>query len=394
MFDTGKSIFVVHLVVKSAVIDMKRFLLLLLLINIYTDSKAQVNKPWAGFGIEANYIRGGVIKHTSKFKADVPKNSSNIEVNLIKETYGKKDWEQRRRYPVFGFGISYTNYGMDSIYGKCISIYPNLQLTLVKYKNFEWTFKAGFGLGYATRKYERSPIWDTLNTAIGSHFNNYTLFATDLRYRINPHLDIQVGGSFSHMSNAAFRQPNLGLNMYGAHIGLRYFPVSSRPTRIERDLQPLKNRWLLQARFGMSGTELGLADGPMFPVYLGSLFVSKRYASRNKVFAGVDYSYHQHVYAFLRNNEILVGQERANSWKSAVFLGNEFLFGRVGILFQVGWYIKQAYLKQDKYYEKLGGNLYLVQREKGFLKELSASVLLKTHKTQAELVEVGLGVGF
>ncbi len=394
MFDAGKSIFVTHLVVKSPVIDMKRFFLLLLMINICRDSNAQENKSWAGIGIEANYVRGGVIKHTSKFRADVPKNSSNIELNLIKETFGQKDWEQRRHYPVFGFGISYTNYGMDSIYGKCISIYPNLQLTLVKYKNFEWTLKAGFGLGYATRKYERSPIWDTLNTAIGSHFNNYTLFATDLRYRLNSHLDIQVGGSFSHMSNAAFRQPNLGLNMYGAHIGLRYFPVSSRPTRIERDLQPLKNRWLLQARFGMSGTELGLADGPMFPVYLGSLFVSKRYASRNKVFAGVDYSYHQHVYTFLRNNEILVGQERANSWKSAVFLGNEFLFGRVGILFQVGWYIKQAYLKQDKYYEKLGGNLYLVQREKGFLKELSTSVLLKTHKTQAELVEVGIGVGF
>lgn len=372
---------------------MKRLCLLLCLINtlfVY----AQQNKPWSGFGFETNYSAGKVFKHTQKFRADVPDHSSSFELNFVKQTYGRRQWQQRRHYPLFGFGFAYTNYGLDSIYGKCISMYPNLQLRLLKIGNFEWTFKAGFGLGYATRKYERTPVWDTLNTAIGSHMNNYTLFETDFRYRVNKHLDIQVGGNFSHMSNAAFRQPNLGINMYGAHIGLRYFPVTSQPERISKELNPLKNRWLLQARFGMSATELGLADGPLFPVYLGSLYVSKRYGSRNKAFIGVDYSYHQHVYVFLRNNEIVPGKERANSWKSAVFVGNEFLFGRVGIMLQVGWYLRQAMLKQDKYYEKLGGNLYLVQREKGLLKELYTSVLLKTHKTQAELVEIGVGAGF
>jgi hypothetical protein len=63
-------------------------------------------------------------------------------------------------------------------------------------------------------------------------------------------------------------------------------------------------------------------------------------------------------------------------------------------MMQVGVYIKNAALKMDPYYEKLGGNLYLVQKEKGALKELYTSVLLKTHKAQAELVEVGVGFGF
>jgi len=288
----------------------------------------------------------------------------------------------------------FTDYGIDSVYGKCLSIYPNLQLPILSYKNFEWTFKASFGLGYITRPYERSPSFDTLNKAIGSGFNNFSLFATDFRYRVNKHLDVQLGGSFFHVSNAAFRTPNLGINTYGAHIGLRYFPTNSQPEKIKRELEPMKNRWLAQVRLGFAAREALAPDGPMYPIYIVSAFASKRYWSKNKALIGLDYSYHTNMYTFLRNNEILPGKEKANSWKSAVIVGNEFLYGRVGILFQLGFYIKNYYLPEDFFYQKLGGNLYLVQEEKGALKELSLSILLKTHKFEAELVEVGIGAGF
>ncbi len=352
------------------------------------------NAPSAGFGIEANILAGKVIKHTAKFKAPVPDLSTAFDLNFVQKTWGKKPWHQRRGYPVAGFGIGYTNYGIDSIYGRSVSVYPNIQFPLITGKKIEWTFRVGFGLAYTTRHYERGPIWDTLNTAIGSHFNNYTLFMTDLRYHVNKHLDIQLGANFSHMSNAAYKQPNLGINMYGAHIGIRYFPVTSTPEKIQRKLIPVKNRWLVQARIGLSLSEAGYTDGPSYPIYLASVYASRRWRGKNKMFAGIDYSYHKKIEAFLKNNEIFPGEEKKHSYKSAVFVGNEFMFGRVGILLQVGYYIKDAALKLDPYYEKLGGNLYLVQKEKGILKETFLSILLKTHKTQAELVEVGLGVGF
>lgn len=372
---------------------MKQFIAFLACFIYLSAASAQTEK-WAGIGIEANPIYGKVIKHTKKFRAAVPSSSGGFELNFVKQTYGKKAWEQRRHYPLIGFGIAYINYGMDSIYGKCIGVFPNLEIPLIKGKKLSWTFTASFGLGYATRKFQRYPTWDTLNTAIGSHFNNFSYYSTDVRYRIDKHWDVQAGLNFSHMSNAAFRVPNLGLNMYGAHVGIRYFPVTSQPERIDGTAPPLKNRWLAQARFGIAATESGFADGPLYPVYLASVYASKRYMSKNKAFAGVDYSYHSNIYAFMRNNEIMQGKEKANSWKGSVFFGNEFIYGRIGILMQVGIYFKQAVLKQDAYYEKLGANLYLIQSEKGILKELYTCALLKTHKADAELVEVGLGVGF
>lgn len=374
----------------------QHFLLILCIITLCSSqciAQEQQDK-WAGIGLETNYIRGKIFRHSKKFPTQLPKSVNCIELNAVFQTYGTKDWQQRRRYPLVGFGFMYTDYGIDSIYGKCISIYPNLEIPILHYKDFEWTAKVSFGLGYITRPYERYPSYDTFNTAIGSHFNNFSLFSSDIRYRVNHHLDVQIGGSFTHVSNAAFRTPNLGINTYGWHIGLRYFPTTSQPEKIKKDLTPLSNRWIYRIRLGIAASENLTPDGPMYPIYLVSGYVGKRYWSKNYMLAGVDYSYHTNMYAFLRNNGIRAGEEKAWSWKSSVFIGNEFLLNRVGILLQVGAYLKQYEIPESAFYQKLGGNLYLVQKEEGVVKEVSASILLKTHVFIAELVEVGIGVGF
>src|SRR5580658_9136141 len=81
---------------------------------------AQEQSPLAGFGIEANYITGKVLKHSPKFTLPIPDVSMAYDINFVFQTHGKRPWEQRRHYPVIGVGISYTNYGIDSIYGHAI----------------------------------------------------------------------------------------------------------------------------------------------------------------------------------------------------------------------------------------------------------------------------------
>lgn len=343
--------------------------------------------------MEAAYVSGKIFKHSEKFKGPIPNYSQAIDINLLQQTRGNKLWQQRRNYPLVGIGITYTDYGMDSVYGKCIGAYPILQLPLVRGKKLEWTLRLGLGVGYVTRTYERVPTFDTINNAIGGHLNNFTMFATDLRYKINDQWAVSLGGNFSHISDGAWRQPNLGVNMYGGHVAVRYFPVSSKPERKNDVLLPQKNRWLLQARMGFSANEYAIADGPLYPIYVASVFASKRYASKNKAYAGLDYSYHPGITAFMRNNEISPGLEAQNSWKSAAFVGNEFLFGRLGLVLQVGFYLQQAYLRSHKYYQKLGYNFYLVQNEQGAVKELCVYTMLKTHRTQAEFIEFGVGLG-
>ena len=372
-----------------------RFLLLFILCVSCTCLAQEVN-PWDGVGIEANIFEGKVIKHSAKFELPIPDRTTGLDVNFQWKTYGKKEWHQRRRYPIIGVGLAYTNYGIDSVYGRLFSLYPNITIPLITGRKIEWALRIGDGIGYATRTFSRLHPFDTINNAIGSKINDYGSFMMDVRYHINTHWDVQLGANFTHYSDASFHQPNLGVNLYGTHIGVKYFPGTSAPKRIVRELKPLKNRWLAQFRLTMAGNQSNAPLGPTYPIYLATGYVSKRWISKNKFIGGLDYAYYKNIHEFLMNNQSFVplGAEYAHSYKTAVFAGNEFLLGRVGVVLQVGYYLHQAYQVQGKVYEKLGGNLYLVQKEHGPIKEFFLCGYLKTHLSVAELAEFGFGMGF
>lgn len=356
-------------------------------------AKAQQFLPWPGFGVEANAWVGKMIKHTASFTGPLPHHSYVIELNLVKKTYGQKDWEQRRNYPQIGLDLLWVDYNKNDVYGQVFGLAPNIALLLVRYKSYELTFRAGMGIGFATRPYERFHNRNTGNVALGGHWNNISPFSLDFRRSLDQHWDIQCGLSFVHVSDAAFRQPNLGINMYAAHVGLRYFPVTSQPEKISRNLAPLKNRWMFNTHAAIAFVEHSPADGPLFPVYMADMYVSKRYWSKNKVYAGLGYAYDTEVYVLQKSIEEHRGEEKAYSWMATVFAGHEFLMGRLGIVFEMGAYLRNTNKRNDLIYQQVGGNFYFVQQESGLLKTLYASACLKTHMFQAQWFALGLGLG-
>ena len=205
-------------------------------------------------------------------------------------------------YPMVGLGVTYTDYGNDRVYGNCIGVYPNIQIRLLKRENLEWTMRIGNGLGYVTKKYQVTTPVDTLNDAISTHLNDFAILMMDLRYHINEHWHLQGGINLTHISNGGTEQPNLGVNTVGVHIGVRYFPISCKPKYIVKDLPKLKNRWLVEMRAGISYKEARAKGSPVLPTYMGSLYASKRWLGKNKLYGGVDYAFHNDVLAFSRRN--------------------------------------------------------------------------------------------
>ena len=366
----------------------------LLLLCLPAVAQTGGNDALTGFGMESNMLAGKVIKHSPKFTAPIPSLSEALDMNFIWQTYGKKPWHQRRNFPLIGVGVTYTNYGNNAVFGQCVGIYPNLQIPLLRRGNWEWTFRLGDGLGYVTRKYQTTAPVDTINTAIGTHIDDFAIFMMDLRYHINEHWLVQCGANFTHISNADFHEPNLGVNMAGAHIGLQYYPTGCHPKRLIKELPKLSNRWLAEARLGIAWNEARAKGNPELPTYLASVYVSRRWLSKNKFFGGTDYSFSESTHAFLKNYGVELGHQDAHSWDGAFFVGNEFLLGRLGLVAQVGVYYQQTYLRQDPAYEKLGGNFYIIKQEHGVVKELFVSAMLKTHLIIAEFAEFGVGAGF
>jgi Lipid A 3-O-deacylase (PagL) len=374
---------------------MGRVLLLLSFLFI-NGVHAQSEKSPGGFGVETNILAGKIVRHTVKFTSPIPDYSMAWDVNFVWQTYGKKTWHQRRNFPQIGLGTTYTDYGSNQVFGKAIGIYANLQIPLIRGKKIDWTVRLGDGIAYVTKKYQKKYPYDTLNVAIGTHINDFGIFMSDLRYHVNEHWHLQCGVNLTHISNGYFHTPNLGVNMVGGHIGVQYFPVTNKPKPIIKDLPKLKNRWLAQVRVGVGYTEANAKGNPELPNYVVSGYVSKRWWSKNKVYGGIDYAYHEPTYAFYKTWGIDIGHERGNAWDGTFFVGNEFLLGRVGIIAQVGYYYRKTYLKygNDPLNEKVGGNLYIIQHEKGILKELFLTAILTTHTAVAEYAEFGLGVGF
>ncbi len=355
---------------------------------------AQEQDPRAGFGIETNLMAGRVIRHTAKFTAPIPPLSTAFDVNFIWQTYGKKEWQQRRNFPVVGIGITGTDYGNNAVFGRAVGIYPNLQVTLLRRKTFEWTLRLGDGLGYVTRKYQTTTPVDTVNTAIGSNLNDFAVIMTDLRFHIDDHWQLQFGANLTHISNGDYHQPNLGVNMGGLHFGMQYSPVTNRPRKIVKELPQLKDRWLVETRVGIGYTESRSPGNPELPTYVGSVYATRRWHSKNKLMIGFDAAYHRDVFAFLKWCSLYRHFEDRHSWDGAIFGGNEFLLGRVGIVTQLGIYYHQTYLKFDPFYEKVGINYYLVKSEHGVVKELFLSSLLLAHEFSAQYAEFGIGAGF
>ena len=375
---------------------LKYLLLCVLLVTGSLSCEAQDTRQqqWAGRSIVVNLLADKVYKHEAKFTLPIPELSSGLDVDFLLHTHGTRLWQQLRHYPVIGLGATYINYGIDSVYGSYFGLYPNVEIPVVSGGQLRWTVRAGYGAGYVSRKFMRTAPVDTINVAIGSHINGFGIVVTDLHYFINKHWEVQGGLHLTHISDASVRKPNLGINTWGVNFGIAYSPVTSRPERIISEAEPLTSRWLIQARLSTAMVSSYTPGGPLYPVYLASGFASRRWLGKNKLFAGLDYSYHQNIYSFLVNNELATGRERQNAWKSAVFAGNEFLFGRMGVFGQIGMYLKQAYVRTDFCYEKAGINYYLVQKEKGTLKEFFLTASVKTHRTVAEMGEIGLGMGF
>lgn len=339
-------------------------------------------------------MSGRIVRHSANFPRNVPQVSLAADLNLVWNTYGRKEWNQRSCFPTTGLGILYTDYCSKNVFGHFVGVYPNLFLPFACGERVQWTCRLGVGLAYTNKRYSLAPDYDTLNTAISSHVNALAVFVSDVRYHVNPHWDVQAGINFSHISNALYSEPNLGINMVGAHIGARYFPCVANPQRITCSLPKLPPRWLVDVRGGMSHKRARAKGNPVKPAYIGAISVSRRWNQRHKVFAGVDAAYHEDVYAFLKNYGVDLGVEKQNSWDGGFFAGNEFIVGRVGMLASVGMYYKQTFLHFDSFYEKIGVKYYLCAREKGFVKEWFLSAMLNTHGIVAEYSEFGMGVAF
>ncbi len=350
---------------------------------------------WKGISLEGTFHIGKIVKHTPKLTYTPPPLTTGFDLNIGIQTYGQKAWHQLQDYPLFGVSLVYFDLGDSDQLGRAVGINPNLTIYLRKRPKYDLRFQVGTGVAWINRFYDR--IDNPLNNAIGSRLNNITHFKFISTFRLNNHWSLQAGASFTHFSNGAAQLPNFGINIPALTFGIHYRP---RPLQAEDFLQhditkARLKRWGFGMHLGLAYKEIQAFGGPRFPIRIAMIEGLYHLSRINRIHFGFEYEFNRAVYFFGRS-VFAFNSEREARWRSSrlmFFVGDEFLFGNIGINLQAGAYLGDFFLNVYPIYNKLTTRYYFPAfgRPKG---RMYLSVTLKSHLSIAEYIGFGGGVVF
>lgn len=340
------------------------------------------------------------------------------ELRLAIQTDGSKVWHEQYGYPQVGVSILVGLLGNPDVFGQNISIVPNITFNTRKINN--WCFQPTFGMGVSYFFKPNDPINNPDNLMIGSHITNISYANLFLRRKLTSQLYLKTGISYFHFSNGHYKLPNIGMNIPSVTLGLIYHSYSQYPSI--NGIKPQDKPWdqnsdrsiKLNFRLGIGVQEFGTATGPIgeekYPVYIISVYLSKRYGKVSNVHMGLNATFYQRFYDYFKENNLYESMEFEKSSVLTFILAHEFLAGHIGFVSQGGinfyspqhnlyfrlsdrWMTLNSFLK-SYVSTKIGVQYYFYDTQKRISNNLSLGLYLKANFGQADFIETSINYTF
>ncbi len=339
-----------------------------------------------------------------------------LDFRLGWQTTGEKAWQRLLRYPTYGVGIASYLYSVEDVsnlIGEPSGIYGFIGIPLYRGPGFKFhsDLDLSAGLTYDLNPYDE--ITNPYNDAVGSRILFYFDFDLSFTHWLSKRLDLTYGLSLIHFSNGRSRTPNLGVNMVGLHLGMRYHfnalqpftrkvlpdrPLAWRPTFIRDPVPKFKGYWIskLWTSVGTAASNPAPEDdqgnpqslaGPNYFTSSTGVELQRRYGGLGSVGLGISYMFDASLADNYETGEPSVWQ------RSLVSIGplHEFFFNRLAIFTQFGVYLhvtEEAKTSRGGWHLRAGGRIYL--GEQSFI-----HAALKTRNGGiADWVEFGFGMGW
>jgi hypothetical protein len=336
-------------------------------------------------------LQGKILKHSKKINYNPPAYSSNFELQYLKKTSGNQYWHHAFGMPTVGLIALVNNYN-DSIIGATYVLAPTIQFSLWNNERLNIHVRTAAGPAIATKYWQRQTLADTIANYLGSRLNMYGLLQFGTEYQISRKLSMVGGVALNHVSNGAMLKPNLGINLVGAHVALRYHlnpSVQETYTTFETDVP--ENKFGIDVRISGSGNEYGNGNGPMLPVYYGGIFATYTFRGKHKFIVGFDHEYSRKTETFIR----ATGQQyNSLFWSSsmlAIVAGDELQLGKFSIPMQFGIYLNDTRYSYRNYYQRFGVYYRPWFYSENWLKGFYTGPTLKSANTVAEYIDWQIG---
>jgi hypothetical protein len=347
--------------------------------------------------LEAATHGGAVWRHTRLLTTQTGEWLGGQELGFRLQTRGSKAWHAWQRYPALGINVCYFQLGQGN-HGHALGLLAHLEVPVLQRPHWTLHFRVGTGLARISNPYHF--IKNPTQNAIGSPWNNHTQFRLGADIRLGPLWQLQTGAALNHYSNGGTVLPNFGVNLPTLYAGLirpmqPYSPRDFLPSSVSRRAP---HRIGVQAQAGLAVVEYSAPDGPKFAVWQGSIAGVWHFNQCNRALLSIDYENNPAIYAwglniveFKNREEARLGAQRLG-WS----IGDEFVFGNIGILVQRGWYLGRDMnrLTLRRSYSKLSMRYYLPTLPHTGGTRIFLGTTLKAHFVVAEFIAWNMGVTF
>lgn len=305
--------------------------------------------------IAVYYQLGQVIQSHAFVKGENPQQEPYTMYNAFSIKYGvhtdgRKLWHQVYANPVYGVGFYQCFYAHDyGEMGKPAAIYSFIDLPLKRWKKWSLDWEMEFGLGFNWKPHELRE--NQYYYPIGSYSTVFIDGGVNATFQLGDHFDLSAALTYTHFSNGAIKLPNLGVNMIGARVEVRYI-FTERPVFEKVRIPKYNKEWEYIALLAPSMRQVGfdyfdsigdtLARAFNYGILSFSTTFNRQISHKVKLGLGGDITYNSSYGA----DTIMVNGvpekapfDAADKILLGLYPSFELVLGRLSMIAQPGFYI-------------------------------------------------------
>lgn len=336
--------------------------------------------------IQVDYFYGNILGYNKSVTHMIKGHPTGMILSWNKETFGKTDWEERFNFPDIGVSFVSQDFKNKAIgYGYGLYGHYNFYFGDRNKGKNEFLLRLGFGLTYITNPYDK--VYNSKNTAFGSHFNTSNYIMLNYKMNIYKTLDLVAGLTFIHSSNGNTVAPNNGINIYSLNLGVNYnlyYPEVKEYIHREKIKfsEPLKYNFIFRTGYN----EAEIINTGTDPFFTGSFYVDKRLSQLSAIQLGTDVFVSLFLKEYIKYNNAINSEQNNpyNYTRLSLLVGHELFINKLSLITQIGYYVHDPANYENAFYERVGVKYY-------FGKKLFGALSIKAHAVRAEAIEFGIG---
>ncbi len=305
-----------------------------------------------------------------------------VEINLLNQTPGNKAWHNIYKFPQYGLNLWYSDLGANPYTGKALLLVPFINFPLKRYNNSSLYLYVGTGLAYLSKTFNVKENYQ--NIAISTHFNAAIRLNLKYVYSLKK-TDLSLGLGLTHISNGAFKKPNLGYNIPTINLGIAYSELSKRKF-LKRQIPLFTRNNNFSILFNYSNKALYPPGWKSYSAY--NIQAGYLYSATLKSSLGINAEliYDRSEYEMCKRSGDTLKSEFATI-KPAFSFAYCLKIEKLELQFHLGTYLWSKYKEEGYIYTRLVIRYKLTNK---FFTNLS----LRSHYFKADATEIGVGYNF